>query len=618
MNLNKISWYFNRLNKMSIREILWRIGQKKKTIDYSNKYIRDKYLITSKNLFDISYNIYLDQFDIGFLLLGQDEKHINTIPERIFDNFEVEKMGKYNIPDWHSTYHKGDSWLFEFSTKLNIKQRDDIGDPRVAWEINRLHYFPSIALKYAVTKDKSYLELLNFHFYSWVKSNPFFWGINWTSPMEAAIRNISFLFTLYYLSKDTESNLVNNLMKDIQVAILNQNEYISDFYSQYSSANNHLIIEMVSMNLVAKCFGMDNFQTKTQKILEKEIIQQTYEDGVNKEQAIHYHAFVLESLLIWIKFCKDKHCEVSPTIINLIQRMAEYIADMMDENGNVPALGDSDEGKIISFSCEKHYVMVLDLASLIFEKQYSPFGRITSPTINAIRWKSDDNIKKYEVSENKIYPHGGKAIFRRRINKKEIFITFEFGNLGLPSLFAHGHADALSINLHVNGIPIFIDSGTYLYNIDYSVRNKLRLPEAHNTIIVENDNFANPKGSFIWEDSYKVSFNTMNNSVKATLTTNQKNKIQRELKIVNNEFHINDKYESIFKSNFILNPILQLNKRNDNYYEIFYEGELLCTFISENEIKQNVKEYSPCFTLKRNTNSIYISGLKQLSNKIIF
>src|SRR5690606_20444630 len=44
-----------------------------------------------------------------------------------------------------------------------------------------------------------------------------------------------------------------------------------------------------------------------------------------------------------------------------------------------------------------------------------------------------------------------------------ISVTFDCGPLGLGSIAAHGHADALSVTLRVGGHDLLVDPGTYDY-----------------------------------------------------------------------------------------------------------------------------------------------------------
>ena len=81
---------------------------------------------------------------------------------------------------------------------------------------------------------------------------------------------------------------------------INSINYVMKNLSKYSSANNHLILEVAIASIIGfilePVYKQDWFQ-KGYHILEKEIPKQVYSDGVNKEQAVHYHAFVLDILI---------------------------------------------------------------------------------------------------------------------------------------------------------------------------------------------------------------------------------------------------------------------------------------------------------------------------------
>ena len=59
------------------------------------------------------------------------------------------------------------------------------------------------------------------------------------------------------------------------------------------------------------------------------------------------------------------------------------------------------------------------------------------------------------------FPESGYTVVR---GPDELVLTFDHGPLGMPPLYNHGHADALSITLSLNGKPILVDPGTYRYN----------------------------------------------------------------------------------------------------------------------------------------------------------
>jgi hypothetical protein len=76
--------------------------------------------------------------------------------------------------------------------------------------------------------------------------------------------------------------------------------------------------------------------------------------------------------------------------------------------------------------------------------------------------------------------------------------VFDHGSLGQPPSYGHGHADALSLILNVNGQPVLIDPGTYTYTGDQTGRKYFRGTPAHNTVTVDGRDQATQSGRFLW------------------------------------------------------------------------------------------------------------------------
>src|SRR5688500_14136440 len=75
----------------------------------------------------------------------------------------------------------------------------------------------------------------------------------------------------------------------------------------------------------------------------------------------------------------------------------------------------------------------------------------------------------------------GVHTIRHQTDRHELFLAVDCGPLGIGSNPGHGHADALSFSLYVDGRPLLVDPGTYLY-VDTPAAMWFKLPEAHNTI----------------------------------------------------------------------------------------------------------------------------------------
>ena len=80
------------------------------------------------------------------------------------------------------------------------------------------------------------------------------------------------------------------------------------------------------------------------------------------------------------------------------------------------------------------------------------------------------------------------------------WLAFDHGPLGFLSIAAHGHADALALWLHLDGEPVLVDSGTYLYSGGGAIREALRATASHNALTIDGASQSATAGPFNWRD----------------------------------------------------------------------------------------------------------------------
>ena len=70
--------------------------------------------------------------------------------------------------------------------------------------------------------------------------------------------------------------------------------------------------------------------------------------------------------------------------------------------------------------------------------------------------------------------------------------------LGFGSIAAHGHADALSIQVFWKGKSVLTDPGTWNYHLSVKLRDDFRSTAWHNTVCVGGENQSELLGPFLW------------------------------------------------------------------------------------------------------------------------
>ena len=155
--------------------------------------------------------------------------------------------------------------------------------------------------------------------------------------------------------------------------------------------------------------------------------------------------------------------------------MGRYLADCQGQYGETVVFGDDDEGKILDLCGGEwnHYQYVLKLM-----KELLP------------------EIVEYHSTGSVCYREGGVTLLKSRDGRA--LIGIDHGALGFGSIAAHGHADALSFQMYMEGEPVFADPGTYIYHTDLESRNAYRRTENHNTITIDNKDQSQMLGAFLW------------------------------------------------------------------------------------------------------------------------
>lgn len=501
--MKKITWYLNRLKAMNMGEICWRFQQKNLQKQERRKYYKENLPVYEFELSDElkNLNAQVDRISINW----NNEKFTVFKEQNLFGVYSYIKYKRA----WDAGFQTENVWpTDQCSYDISISQREDIGDIRTNWELNRHYQFAGMAKSFYVTGDFSILKELQELFYDWNNKNHFLYGVEWTSAMEIAIRVNSWIYTYCFLNKAFEKyNLENNkILKDISRGIIVMADYIVKHRAKYSSANNHLIVEMYAVGMSGIFFDYKPWEKLAFNILTEELPRQNYADGVNKEMSLHYQSFVMEAYGLLMIEMKHNHIKIPQIWEEYLMHMSEFMCDCCGEYGETVVFGDNDEGKILDLSGEHfdHYRYVLDLMGSVLPKRYSKMENIHENLCWILEGDSQDSVLQkycYYSPEVKCYKEGGYTLWRSKNNK--VLIGIDHADLGFGSLAAHGHADALSFQMFIEGMPVFVDPGTYNYHVPKKMRDDLRATANHNTVCVDGANQAEILGPFLWGKRYE-------------------------------------------------------------------------------------------------------------------
>lgn len=576
--MNKISWFYNRLKAMSMQEVLYRIKKVAKHKYYRKKYERDIYI----------YDIYGQEISIDILNKNLEEVfkavELDTIDEDMSYKVFNEVVNLEEDIQWHKgMYGQWNSSVSSYD--IEFKNTDDIGDIRYSWEINRHQFMPYIACKYLKTKDEKYLDILEEKFENWVEGNCFLKGINWSSAMEIALRAYQWLIVVY-LIKDTDRK---DFKQKLSKGICASTEYVMNNLSLYSSANNHLILEAAISSIIGLCFdGVvdQNWFSEGYSILKEEIPKQFHEDGVNKEQALHYQGFVTDMMLQYNSIMRS--LGKLPLSENLIKKSVIFMAEL-NSSINYSDFGDSDDAKIVALGSSKYnyYEYLLVFASEYYGESFIQCDNKYPEVQLFCNEQKDKKVVKLKGFSN--YEKGGYSIIKNNNN----LLVFDYGELGFGDLAAHGHADALMFIYQYGGKEFFTDSGTFIYNIKSDRRNYYRSTKAHNTLCFEGENQSEIKGPFLWGKKSKTKLNTIEDLQDKYVLEAENDgyspKIHRrkiEYYKSNDLVKIFDYFDGNAEINFILDNKVFVEVVEKNIYKLKNDKELYIYLSGESQVEK--------------------------------
>lgn len=512
-----VKWYWNRLRAMSREEILWRIGQKKLEQTERKTFGKQHRAVTAGVFDPAKERLVFHEERLPVAEKPDWAKEKNSLKDWLSGNISL--LGGYGYQDfkkdWHAGFQTRNRWPLVFSYDLSYKQKDGIGDARTNWELNRHMQFALLACGYAQSGEEALLKELWDLFRDWNEKNPFLQGISWTSVMEVAIRDINWIYTLGFLRQaqpgkadgGTDTAAFCGLLEH---GIINMTDYIAAHFSRYSSANNHVIVEAAAMGMAGLVMDCELWYETAFSILQYEIGRQNYSDGVNREVSLHYQSFFMEAVGLLMLTMKVSGMHIPQNWRNTLCKMSRYVSDCRGAYGETVVFGDDDEGKILDLQGaawgkrRDHYAYVLQLMSLVLPERYT--DTVTDQTLLAI---VPEHIRRemtakpcYKKHGNVCYEEGGVSLLRSR--DKRVLIGIDHGELGFGSIAAHGHADALSFQMYLEGEAVFADAGTYIYHIDLESRNWFRSTNAHNTITIDGKNQSEMLGAFLWGRRAKV------------------------------------------------------------------------------------------------------------------
>jgi hypothetical protein len=509
----KLEWYLNRLRRMSGGEVLYRLRKK---VGMTLRLAEGPSAPPPAPVKSLGNMLWLSPGRVT------DSSLYIKAAERVlagsYDVFALSNVKLGMPPRWNRDPKTGTLAPLTFGMTLDYRNEALVGDIKYLWEPNRHLELTTLCQAYWVTEDLRYLEAFKVLLRSWIEQCPYPLGPNWASSLEAGIRLLNWSIC-WQLIGGVESPLFRGddgqAFKEAWLgSIWEHSTFIAENWSRYSSANNHLIGEATGLFLAAVTWPVWSesgaWRAKSHAILKDEAIRQVHPDGVLKEQAVSYMQFVGDFLLISGLVARSSGWDFGHEYWANLERMLDFLGSIMDASGNLPMIGDADDGYAVRLEPRRGfcpYRSLLATGGVLFDRPdlLAKAGRVDDKTRWLIGAEAGEGLElsldspELHAPVCRGFPSGGYYLLGTDWGSgREIRCVADVGPLGYLSIAAHGHADALSFTFSVGGNEFLVDPGTYSYHTQKAWRDHFRGTSAHNTLCVDGRDQSLSGGNFMW------------------------------------------------------------------------------------------------------------------------
>jgi len=359
--------------------------------------------------------------------------------------------------DWQLDFKSGRRWPAVHISRVPVVLAPG-ADIKVPWELSRCQHLPLLAAAHRVSGDRRFLDELGAQLGSFIAQNPVEVGACWACTMDVAIRAANWTAALCMAMPAAQDA---PWLQPALASLLLHCRFIRSHLEWGPVRGNHYLADVAGLLLACAPFAASAegraWATWATAQLERELDHQVRADGCDHEASIPYHRLVAEMFV-----CGSQAAQalcpgtLSRSFHERLESMLAFVCDYTRPDGLAPQLGDADDGRFL------------------------PLGGYGGDPRDHRHLHAQARASWREGSGHAAYPHGGWYVMRHA----GMWAIARCGDVGLRGIGAHAHNDQLSFELALDGQPLIVDPGSYLYTPDPQARNAFRSTRAHSTLAV--------------------------------------------------------------------------------------------------------------------------------------
>lgn len=380
-------------------------------------------------------------------------------------------------PDWHanpltgaSAGHADTPWwkIPDFSSGA--------GDIKAVWEASRFDWVP-VLMQHALKGEPKALPRLEAWLVDWCAKNPPYLGANWKCGQEASIRVIHLATALCMLGVKSEPSA--SLLDLVEVHLKRIAPTTGYAIAQ---DNNHGTSEAAALFIGGHLLSAFRprsrgayWHRKGRRLLENRVRRLVADDGSFSQYSLNYHRLMLDTLSIAEHWRRSNGLPAfSAEFGRRAEQAAEWLRVMVQPSGDAPNVGSNDGARLLPFSEADYrdFRPSVQLAAVLFTGKVAyPPGDWNLP----LQWLGIPVPEQCaDPMRSRILDDGGYACLRHG----KAFVLVRYPRFR----FRPSQADALHLDLWLDGLNVLRDAGTYSYNAGEQWLDYFSGTAAHNTV----------------------------------------------------------------------------------------------------------------------------------------
>jgi hypothetical protein len=436
--------------------------------------------------------------------------------------------GNYRPIDWRLDPVSGERFPhpFRHGEWDLATMRPGHADIKLPWELGRCQHLVVLAQAYRLTADERFVRELLRQICDFREANPLGVGIHWVCTMDVALRALAWAQCLAVLRGCRAVPLAT--WSSLYEALFEHGLFIAaNLENKYEVTSNHFLSDLVGLYFLACVFEELESGRRWHKLcrdsLEKEIQTQVLADGADYESSLSYHRLVTELFLAAARLAQLSGRPLSAAYHQRLRRMVEFLIKVLRPDGLMPQVGDADDGRAHIFTRYGDWTRqdprhLLGPAALLFQEP--SWWAVAGPDAawEAAWWFGTDEaalasiialcgrqaaVQRFAAPANasarlpdcfELLGDAGLAVVRT----SGFYLLVTNSRVGTGGFGNHKHNDQLSFECHIDGAPLIVDPGSYVYTSDPDARNLFRGTAYHNTLRIDEQEQNELRGEYLF------------------------------------------------------------------------------------------------------------------------